>query len=327
MNDRIVTLDFVKGVLVLCMVIYHGLNYLGYDAAPHFYLLFLPPSFILIAGFIITHIYVSRYGISSHATASRLALRSCKLLLLFTLLNVGVALVFSSRPGMGDHGLLSFAVAWREIYVAGGSRSAAFEVLLPIGYLLLLAVPILRFQAYMAHAVVGITLATVTVCFALDRYGYPAYNLYMISAGLTGMSIGLLPDYRIKGVSLSPIVQGSLYAFFWIVFYLYGDRYPIQLIASLVCVLIIASLGSRIDTGQWLLQQLLLLGRYSLLAYIIQIFYLQIFKRAFFSWGYGVSAIAVIIATTILTWGTVRIGEHARKKSALIDHVYRAIFA
>ena len=40
--------------------------------------------------------------------------------------------------------LKNFVGNWTEIYLIGGSRRAAFEVLLPIGYLLLLAIPVIE---------------------------------------------------------------------------------------------------------------------------------------------------------------------------------------
>src|ERR1700758_2466346 len=56
-RTRIEALDMTKGVLVVAMVIYHSFNYstdytLGFKCLP-----FLPPSFILITGFLISRLY------------------------------------------------------------------------------------------------------------------------------------------------------------------------------------------------------------------------------------------------------------------------------
>lgn len=59
--SRIVFIDFAKGILVLLMVICHSLNYLQYVTLPHDILIFLPPSFIMIAGFIVCHMYMQKY--------------------------------------------------------------------------------------------------------------------------------------------------------------------------------------------------------------------------------------------------------------------------
>ena len=49
-------------------------------------------------------------------------LRSVKLVALFTLLNVGAALVFSGPHGGADRGLSSIVGGWFDIYIIGGSR-------------------------------------------------------------------------------------------------------------------------------------------------------------------------------------------------------------
>ncbi len=56
-NNRISTIDFTKGILVVFMALYHSLNYFGYAKLHHIYLTFVPPSFIMITGFIIIQVY------------------------------------------------------------------------------------------------------------------------------------------------------------------------------------------------------------------------------------------------------------------------------
>jgi hypothetical protein len=328
MNNRIVTIDFTKGILVLFMVIYHGLNYLGYESSPHYYLLFVPPSFILIAGFIITHVYVPKYGLTSRNLVSRLILRSCKLLLLFTLLNVGVIVVLSSQHAGTALTMKNFVRSWSEIYIIGGSRLAAFEVLLPIGYLLLLSVPVMRFQSLFPYVIGGVSLTTVAVCLVTGYYGYSLYNLYLISAGIIGMAIGLLPGDKITVVSYSWITLLSAYILYWCCFHLFGDIYIVQIFATLICLIIIYAVGSRIDLQSWLPRQSLLLGRYTLLSYIIQILYLQIFKRSPFYWMFEpLGIIVIVISTMMLTWVTILIVDYARAKNESFNDVYKLIFA
>ncbi len=328
MNDRIVTIDFVKGILVLFMVIYHSLNYRGYETLPHDYLLFVPPSFVMIAGFIITHGYVPKYGLSSRKLISRLTLRSCKLLLLFTFLNVGAVVIFSSKYGGIASSLANFMGNWTEIYILGGSRRAAFEVLLPIGYALFLAIPVLKLQSLFPYAVCGVSVATVAFCLVAQFCNYPAYNLNLISAGAVGMAIGLLPDHKMNAVSRSLIALVSIYALYWVCFLLYGDKYMIQLFATLIYLLIIYAVGSRIDMQRRLSKQALLLGRYTMLSYIIQILFLQLFMRLPVYSVSGLSGTMVIIVSTMLsTWLTILVVDYARGKSDALDGAYKKIFA
>jgi hypothetical protein len=328
LNNRIGEADFTRGMLVLFMVIYHSLNYLGYESIPHCYLLFVPTSFIMIAGFIITRVYVPKYGLTSRNVVSRLTWRSCKLLLLFTLMNVGAAVAFSSPNGGAASNLDNFIKSWPNVYITGGSRWAAFEVLLPIGYLLFLSIPILRFQSLFPYGIGVISLATVAACLAMEYYGYPAYNLSLISAGTIGMTIGLLPGHKMNTGSCTWIMLGFLYILYWCSFLLFGDKYIIQIFSTLIHLLIIYKIGSRIGLSRWLPEQTLLLGRYSLMAYIVQIFYLQLFKRSPLYGDYGVTgAVGVILSVAILTWGTILMVDRAREGNTLVDRAYRLLLA
>jgi hypothetical protein len=312
----------------LFMVIYHGLNYLGYQSVPHDYLSFVPPSFIMIAGYIITHVYVSKYGLTSQSLPARLIRRSCKLLLLFTFLNVGALLLFSSKLGGGALNLDRFIKNGFEIYIAGGSRWAAFEVLLPIGYLLFLAIPVLKFQSLFPYAICGVSMMVAAVCLVMDYYGYSVYNLYLISAGAVGMAIGLMPGPIMNAASYSWIALLSAYLLYWCCFHIFGDIYIVQMFATLICLFIIYAVGTRIELQSWLPRQSLLLGRYSLLSYIIQILYLQIFIRSPFYRIFDLPGIVlIVIATMILTWGTILIVDYARTKNESFDGAYKFIFA
>jgi len=328
MSDRIGAVDFSKGMLVLFMVVYHSLNCLGHESLPHYYLLFVPPSFILITGFIVTHVYVPRYGTATREIVSRLTLRSVKLVTLFTLMNVGAGLVFSGRRGGAVTGLSDFVGNWVDVYVMGGSRWAAFEVLLPIGYLLCLSIPVLWLQARVPAATAWVTAAVIAACLAAERFGYPVYNLYLIGAGLLGMAVGLVPDAGMKAAIGRWGPPLAFYALYWLAFLLLGDRYGVQLVATLASVALVYTAGSRIDLHRWMPVQVLILGRYSLLAYIVQIFYLQLFKRSPLYGDFGATgAVAVILLAAVLTWATVRVLDRVRGDHALVDRAYRLIFA
>src|SRR6266404_6713536 len=84
---RIPALDFTKGALVLIMVLYHWINYF---LGPHDirYLRFLTPSFIFISGFIVSNVYIFKYGISDAQLPKRLIQRGLKILGVFLLLNL-----------------------------------------------------------------------------------------------------------------------------------------------------------------------------------------------------------------------------------------------
>ncbi|HZL42263.1 MAG TPA: hypothetical protein VFD66_03165, partial [Verrucomicrobiae bacterium] len=77
-RERNAALDFAKGALVLCMVVYHSFNYFHHDRDVLRYLHFLPSSFIFIAGFLITNVYLARYDIGDSRLHRRLFVRGAK---------------------------------------------------------------------------------------------------------------------------------------------------------------------------------------------------------------------------------------------------------
>lgn len=64
-SDRDVSLDFVKGILVIVMVIYHVMNYFSTAGPDSFgYVRFVTGSFIFVSGYIISTFYERKYRIN-----------------------------------------------------------------------------------------------------------------------------------------------------------------------------------------------------------------------------------------------------------------------
>lgn len=92
--SRIYALDFTKGALVLIMVLYHWLNYfVTSNGTVYKYLRFLTPSFIFISGFLISHVYLSKYRTSGLKVPRRLLVRGFKLLAIVFCLNMALSLL------------------------------------------------------------------------------------------------------------------------------------------------------------------------------------------------------------------------------------------
>ena len=98
-SARIPALDFTKGALVLIMVLYHWINYfIGNQWGYYRYLRFLTPSFIFIAGFMISNVYLSKYAAADPRLSKRLLIRGIKLMAVFLVLNLFRILVI---PAVG----------------------------------------------------------------------------------------------------------------------------------------------------------------------------------------------------------------------------------
>src|SRR5688572_16456676 len=98
------------------MVVYHSLNYTNQHQLAFRYLSFLPPSFILITGYLIVHVYSPRYDLDRRQIVARLLLRGVKILTLFTVLNIVAQFVRS--PAYGESiGIENFFHRWDGIFI------------------------------------------------------------------------------------------------------------------------------------------------------------------------------------------------------------------
>src|SRR5436190_16096789 len=163
-RPRIEALDMTKGVLVVAMVIYHSFNYSTDYTLGFKYLPFLPPSFILITGFLISRLYFKPEVARDLTAHGRLLLRGFRLLLLFTLLNVATQVAGRHKFGSDPQGIAYLADYWFEIYGIGGGHFAAFSILLPIAYLLLLAPMLILMNCWNRILVPVIAVALAIFC-------------------------------------------------------------------------------------------------------------------------------------------------------------------
>jgi uncharacterized membrane protein len=324
--DRIQEIDFTKGILIIFMVIYHTLN--AQRVFPHQFMAFLPASFIMITGFIITQIYFPKYGLDIAGLRTRLAVRSLKLLLIFTVLNL-VAFTIGPKYHYGKtFELENFFGEWLEIYILGRPRMVAFGVLMPISYTLLLSIVIPRIQSVTPYIIKLCALIIFGVCILMENYGNSIYNIDLISAGFIGMTIGLLPLTLINGLAKPWIIISLLFVFLGSFFFSSGDDYVIQIFSTIISLLIIYAIGCRINLQSWFSKQTVLLGQYSLLSYIIQIIYLQIYRIVAARWNIDNSIITpTIIFVTLITWVTVIIVDQGRQKYEFVNVLYKKVFA
>lgn len=323
---RIETLDFVKGMLVVMMVIYHSLNRSFYHPMAFKYLAFLPPSFIFITGFILTQVYVSRYDVRGWKLHRRLLVRGAKLILLFTLLNV---LIYSFVLGPADNPSLGFAALlerWREIYLEGKPRAAMFHILLAIGYLLILAPMLLRLQSWNNRFVPILAVVAIAGCLVLESKG--AFNvILMLTAGLLGMAIGMISISKINSIARKWFLAVSIYLGYRLLSYKVGDSFGIQMLGVLATLLALYSIALSLSTSPSLSHFFTLLGNYSLLAYITQILLLQAIVRLIVRPENNlVVVIATMLVTVAATYFVVWTADRWRRKMGSVDAAYKAVF-
>lgn len=321
---RIDPLDWTKGALVLCMIVYHSINYSAFRSMAFQLLPFLPPSFVLIAGFVVGSVYSARYDLGSWKPYARLLVRGAKLLFLFAALNVGYCIL---QEHSFNDGLVEFADRSGTVFVSGNGRLAIFEVLLPISYFLLLVPMLLWLRSRATGAIPFCGIVVFVLCVVLERMGLSSRNLMLLSAGTLGMTLGMIPIGTIDRFARKWIQVLVLYVLFQLWWWCLGDSYAAVMFGATTSVLMLYTVALHLDMSPWYSRQMILLGRYSLLGYLAQIALLQILVKLdggnAQDWS-GVIAIGGV--TTLLLFLLVNLVNSLRRYSRPVDLIYKGVF-
>jgi peptidoglycan/LPS O-acetylase OafA/YrhL len=332
-SSRISALDFTKGALVLFMVLYHWLNYfVTPEGSVYRYLRFLTPSFIFIAGFLVSNVYFPKYRRGDSKVPVRLLIRGLKILAVFLVLNLVIGMLISmSTTGqlVPEH----FSVAASSLYIFGttsvaGVKAAVFYVLIPISYLLMVSALLLlvggRYR-YTFHIAAAFCLLAI---YFFDRRGMQNSNLELLTMGLLGVIAGYLPLAQINRFVGSPYTLLILYALYLGAITFWSTPYPLQIVGVCLTLLVLYALGSSEEEPGRVRAHIILLGKYSLLGYIIQMAFLQIIHRFVRQIDFGDHGLVVSFLLGFgLTMTSIELVDRLRKKSGMFDAGYKAVFA
>jgi len=326
--EREDAIDCLKGILVLFMALYHSINYTPHYNLAFVYMAFLPPSFIFLAGFLLTHIYTRKYDLRDRKLHLRLLKRGAKLLALFTVMNLVVQIVLMTPGRHPVEGALAFFSRWQSVYFAGSGRVAVFEILLPIAYFLLLS-PLVFFAMWLRRWLVPVlAVGLCALCWLLEQRHHAGENLLLLSAGLLGMACGVIPLATIRRISQRWGIIIPVYLLYRWLSAAYGESYLVQTSDVLVTLLFLYGLLDRFHTPNQFFEGLALLGKYSLVAYIIQIAWLQVFVHLFGrDHGRVVEVLALFAATTAISYFAALVTDFCRSRYRWSDRLYHAAFA
>ena len=319
-GSRNVALDYTKGMLVVCMILYHWLNYfVSAPAELYRYLRFITPSFIFISGFIIGHVYLSKYECSDYRMHARLLQRGFRLLLLFTALNV-IGILLLNDPKITLESYLQNALA---IYVTGARNEAFFWILVPIGYVFIVS-PILLYPCrWYARFLELVCIALTIAVIALDYSGNLSSNLGLITFGLLGIMIGRLPIERINELAKYTLIVALCYGCYLVAISIWGATLSLQIVGVCISLLFLYVLATRVREDSPLARRVVLLGKYSLVGYICHIGLLQILKRTA---AYNGRVVVSLALTIVCTWLIVEALDRLRSQFAWTDKAYKAVF-
>lgn len=330
---RIPALDFTKGALVLIMVLYHWINYF---LGPHDtrYLRFLTPSFIFISGFIVSNVYIFKYGISDPQLPKRLIQRGLKILVVFLLLNLSRNFIAPGQPQKMVLMTQEWIRSLFDIYVLGSgvgggqAKAVAFFILVPISYLLLLSAVLLVVSRYYRFAVHVVCLVFLLGIAVSNYEGFEIPNLELLAIGLLGVIAGYLPKEKVNALVRHPYWLAAGYLGYLAAITVWNVIYPLQIIGVYLCLMILYLMGLQSGEPGKIRATVVLLGKYSLLGYIAQIAILQCLRRAIhpFRWESALLALSFVLAFA-LTIVSIKVIDVLRSRSALVDRAYKFVFA
>jgi peptidoglycan/LPS O-acetylase OafA/YrhL len=103
--------------------------------------------------------------------------------------------------------------------------------------------------------------------------------------------------------------------------------FPLQLVGVCLSLLVLYMAGSWGGSDGVIQRQLILLGQYSLLGYIVQVLVLQVLRREMSAHDLAAASLIPFIVTLVITVGVVQFVDAARTRSRVVDRCYRAVFA
>jgi hypothetical protein len=216
---RVQSYDIYRGLLLTAMIVYHvvaNLTPLRFDLRFSYW---IPMGFVLFLGVIVARFLQNK-------TRKKLWL-AAKVLAAFFLLNI---------PKYLDSEFTFVRLARGDLYFF------SFEVLLPMGLLVLVSIPLDRTKR-LAYPLAGVTFVCIVV---LSLIGFDSYNLSFLLYGLLGYFLALKIDLHtlavnLKGGYVVPLVLVSALPFALLAFdYFYDFLFVLQVIACFfLCTLLI----------------------------------------------------------------------------------------
>jgi hypothetical protein len=215
------------------------------------------------------------------------------------------------------------------LFITGdfSGKVVAFYILIPIAYLLILSgllmVP-LRAYRYTFHAACICLFATIAV---VDLYGRKSQILEIVAIGMLGILVGFVPIDIVNKAVRHPYFLALFYLIYTVMITRYNVAYPLEVVGTCLSVAIIYLLGTNSFRRDWMSDKLTLLGKFSLFGYIAQIAILQVLQAGLRHVSPRSAALAISFSAAFaLLLMAVEVTDLARRRSASVDKLYKAVF-
>ena len=335
-GERDYAIDFVKGFLVQVMTLYHSINYfLSPKHVSLRYIDFVTGAFVFVSGYVVTSFYIDKYKNAGGLMYYRLITRGLKIVLIFLLSNTLIHLSFTKNYNNVEFGLSQFYGNLFNILILGNKKLAAFEILLPIGYTLIISAILLislRIPTLIIPVIIALfassSLSTgLSPIFYVSK-GVPS-NLYFITIGLGGLAFGYIKKERchqfnkkyLKALFLFPPM---LYALCITIFEETLYLYFCGILSIFCCTYFV---GKSLNYGNIANKTMVIFGKYSLVAYLSQVLFLQLlFRTSVLLDVPKPSLLCAFFLTNIFVYLLCRYIIYIRKRYRRLDMFYRIMF-
>lgn len=323
-------IDFVKGVAVVGMAVGHTLCYFAPYSLLYRYCRFVTGVFVFLAGYLVTSIYSKKYDFQSGVVGNKLIVRGVKILLIFVLSNVSIKIFLNNNVLFDALTLESLSLSFYKVFVLGDFLKVAFELLIPIGYVLIaLGILVNFFPTRFSTVILWASVILFAYCSIAFFEGVSGYNLRFVTIGLCGAAFGAMPSKVLDYFRRHARFVSLIYLIYLAILPLMHTSYYILYMGIvLINFITFYLIGAKIKSSGLFIRKLNLLGAYSLMSYLLQMAFLQVLLRVFPSaWADLTKAALGTIFTIAVNWLAVETTDLLRKKSQSVRLLYGQIFA
>lgn len=326
------TFDLVKGGLVVWMIVRHTVIIASTAEASYFvrYINFLSGSFIFVMGYMVGRFAQRKFEADPAGSSWRLMSRGVKILLIYLALNFLIQASGFGNAGKQQLGIGALMLQLGDIFT-GNPQLVSFLILLPIGYVLLLAPLLLKVASGGRGWAAMTVLLACLVAGTLPVVPQDSLLVKFMLTGIAAVPLGQLAapvQPALAGPARWLLTGVVLAAGIWI-----AGPMGVDITAYIVGVGLVllalywaaGTLNAASPAAGWLA----LLGRYSLVGYITQIVLIQLLLRALGGerLPIGAELAAIGVATLIAVATTCRVLEWLRSRSRGVDGAYRFVFS
>jgi hypothetical protein len=209
-----------------------------------------------------------------------------------------------------------------------GAGTAAFSILVPIAYFLMLAPFVLLASKRAGISLSAIAAAALAVTVGASVAGFGNSHLEFLSVAFVGLAAGAVDFSRIATMLGRPGWLVAGYLLYVAAITVWNVRFPLQVVGVCLSVALIYVVGVKFGTRGVLQRVVVELGKYSLFCYITQIAVLQLLRRGMSGASLaGAELVIPFVIGLILTIVAVQLMVSLRARSMIADSLYRTVFA